>query len=31
MALWGQAKLHPAPLSREAVEKIAAERIQLAP
>lgn len=31
MALWGQAKLHPAPISREAVEKIATERIQLWP
>lgn len=26
MALWGEAKLHPAPLSRAAVEKIAVER-----
>jgi penicillin G amidase len=31
MALWGQAKLHSAPLSREAVEKLAVERTQLAP
>jgi hypothetical protein len=31
LLLWGQAKLHPAPLSRPAVEKLAAERIQLAP
>jgi hypothetical protein len=31
MALWGQAKLHPAPLSREAIEKIATERARLAP
>jgi hypothetical protein len=31
LALWGQAKLHPAPLSRAAVEKLALERIQLAP
>jgi penicillin amidase len=27
--LWGEAKLHPAPLSRAAVEKIAAERMVL--
>ncbi len=31
LSLWGEAKLHPAPLSRKAVEKITAERIQLAP
>jgi hypothetical protein len=30
MKLWGEAKLHPAPLSREAVEQIAHERIVLA-
>jgi len=29
MELWGAAKLHPAPLSREAVERIAAERTTL--
>jgi penicillin amidase len=30
MALWGEAKLHPAPLSRAAVEKIAVETVALA-
>lgn len=30
MRLWGKAKLHAAPLSREAVEKITRERIVLA-
>jgi len=30
MSLWGEAKLHPAPLSRTAVEKIALERTRLA-
>jgi hypothetical protein len=30
MRLWGEAKLHPAPLSRAAVEKITVERIVLA-
>jgi penicillin amidase len=30
-ALWGQAKLHPAPLSRKAVERFTAERTQLLP
>jgi penicillin amidase len=30
MPLWGKAQLHPAPLSREAVEKIAEERRVLA-
>jgi hypothetical protein len=29
MSLWGTAKLHPAPLSRGAVERIAAERTTL--
>ncbi len=29
--LWGEAKLHPAPLSREAVERIAIERKKLLP
>lgn len=29
MDLWGQAKLHPAPLSREAVEAIASARLHL--
>jgi hypothetical protein len=29
MALWGEAKLHPAPLSRAAVEKIAVETVVL--
>jgi hypothetical protein len=29
MTLWGEAKLHAAPLSRPAVEKLAAERIVL--
>jgi penicillin amidase len=29
MALWGEAKLHPAPLTRKAVEKITSERITL--
>jgi hypothetical protein len=27
MALWGEAKLHPAPLSRAAVEKIAVDKL----
>jgi acyl-homoserine lactone acylase PvdQ len=31
MELWGSAKLHPAPLSREAVERIAVERVKLLP
>lgn len=31
MDLWANAKLHPAPLSRAAVEKITAERKQLVP
>ena len=30
MSLWGEAKLHAAPLSREAVARIARERILLA-
>ena len=29
MVLWGEAKLHPAPLSRAAVEKIAVETVVL--
>jgi len=29
--LWGQAKLHPAPLSRKAVDKVAASTTRLAP
>lgn len=29
--LWASAKLHPAPLSRKAVERITAERTQLLP
>lgn len=29
--LWGEAKLHPAPLSRKAVERITAERVKLLP
>ena len=29
MALWGEGRLHPAPLSRKAVEKIAEERVVL--
>lgn len=29
MALWGEARLHPAPLSRAAVERIAVEKIVL--
>jgi penicillin G amidase len=29
MALWGEAKLHPAPLSRAAVEKLVVDRIVL--
>lgn len=31
MDLWAGAKLHPAPLSRKAVERITAERMQLLP
>jgi acyl-homoserine lactone acylase PvdQ len=31
MALWGQAQMHPAPLSRKAVEKLGVERLKLAP
>ncbi len=31
MELWGGAKLHPAPLSREAVERVASERTTLQP
>jgi len=31
MQLWGEAKLHPAPLSRKAVEPITVERTQLLP
>jgi acyl-homoserine lactone acylase PvdQ len=31
MELWGEAKLHPAPLSREAVEQITVERTKLLP
>ncbi len=31
LKLWTSAKLHPAPLSREAVERITAERTQLLP
>jgi penicillin amidase len=31
MDLWGKAQLHPAPLSRAAVEKITAERTKLLP
>jgi penicillin amidase len=31
MSLWGTAKLHPAPLSRAAVERITSERAQLLP
>jgi penicillin amidase len=30
MTLWGEAKLHPAPLSRAAVEKITVEKVVLA-
>jgi acyl-homoserine lactone acylase PvdQ len=30
MALWGEAKLHPAPLSRAAVENLAVETVTLA-
>jgi len=29
MKLWGEAKFHSAPLSRKAVDKIAADRISL--
>ena len=29
MALWGEGRLHPAPLSRKAVEKIVAEHVVL--
>jgi len=31
MELWGAAELHPAPLSRKAVERITAERTRLSP
>jgi hypothetical protein len=31
MELWGEAKLHPAPLSRKAVERITAERMRILP
>jgi len=31
MELWGEAGLHPAPLSRAAVERIAQARVRLAP
>lgn len=31
LGLWGQAKLHPAPLSRQAVETLAVESLLLAP
>jgi hypothetical protein len=31
MRLWEEAKLHPAPLSRKAVERITVERIKLLP
>lgn len=31
IGLWGEAKLHPAPLSRKAVEPLSAERTQLLP
>jgi hypothetical protein len=31
MTLWGEAKLHPAPLSRAAVERLVVERKVLAP
>ena len=31
MSLWGRAALHPAPVSRKAVEKIAVERMRLVP
>jgi hypothetical protein len=31
MELWGDAKLHPAPLSRQAVDPITVERTQLLP
>jgi penicillin amidase len=31
MELWGEAQLHPAPLSRAAVERIAQSRVLLAP
>ena len=30
LPLWGEAKLHAAPLSRAAVEKIAVEKVVLA-
>jgi penicillin amidase len=31
IGLWAEAKMHPAPLSREAVERITTERIRLLP
>ena len=31
IALWGHGELHPAPLSRQAVEKITKQRLHLAP
>lgn len=31
LELWAEARLHPAPLSREAVDRIAADRLRLAP
>jgi hypothetical protein len=31
LELWGKAQLHPAPLSRKAVERIATERTRLLP
>lgn len=31
IGLWGEAKLHPAPLSRRAVERITAERTRILP
>jgi hypothetical protein len=31
MGLWGEARLHAAPLSRAAVERIAQTQLQLAP
>jgi len=30
LELWGEAKLHPAPLSRKAVEQIAEQKVWLA-
>jgi hypothetical protein len=31
MKLWGEAKLHPAPLSRKVVERFVVERAKLLP